>query len=395
MFQLTQLTPKLGNYFKTTFMSRSNRFIVMCKKPSGETIRTYLPNPGRLHELFLPGVTLYVRPAEQEPGKPPRKTAFTTIAVERDGLPIFLHTHETNDIVQLLLKKQAIPALKGARIIKREVKVGRSRFDFLLKHKKKDLYLEVKSCTLFGQQVAMFPDAITERGRRHLLELAEMSKEGINTAVIFAIQSPRLKWFMPDFHTDLAFSKTLLEVRNHVTILPIAIPWTEEMTIKIPVMELTIPWDYLETEVVDRGSYILLLELKRKKSVEVGSLGKLSFSKGHYLYVGSAMANLSARIARHKRKDGKKFHWHIDFLRQVADDCIALPIRSSRREECEVSAALQNLYPSNFAGFGSTDCTCQSHLFYSPELPLHQREFHDFLEHFRMKSPNEERTNVL
>ena len=325
--------------------------------------------------------------AKQDPGKPPRKTQYTTIGVERDGLPIFLHTHQTNDIVELLLKNNAVPGLKGAQIVKREVKVGRSRFDFLLQHQKKELYLEVKSCTLFGQKVAMFPDAVTDRGRRHLLELAEMAKEGIKTAVIFAIQSPRLKWFMPDFHTDLAFSKTLLEVQKHVKILPIAIPWTKDMTIELPAKKLTIPWKYLEKEVADTGSYLLLLELKRKRVIQIGNLGKLTFPKGYYIYVGSAMANLTARINRHKRKDGKKFHWHIDYLREKADDLLVLPIRSSQREECNISAALQKLYTQNHQGFGSSDCSCYSHLFFSNNQPLDQRKFHDLLEHFRMREP--------
>ena len=192
---------------------------------------------------------------------------------------------------------------------------------------------------------------------------------------------------MPDYHTDLNFSQTLLAVRKQVKILPIAIPWTKKMTIKTPAKELTIPWDYLKKEVVDSGSYILLLELIKKKTCKVGSLGKVSFPKGHYLYVGSAMANLSARIARHKRKDGKKFHWHIDFLREIADDFVALPIRSSKREECTLSKAVGNCFSEYHFGFGSSDCHCPSHLYYSKNNPLHLRKFHDLLESFRMREP--------
>ena len=152
-----------------------------------------------------------------------------------------------------------IPFLKGAEIIKEEISHGRSRFDFLLRKNGKDIYLEVKSCTLFENGVAMFPDAVTERGKRHLIELAEMAKYGVESVMLFIVHYPHVQWFMPDFHTDYDFSVRMLQVKNDLMILPVAIEWKSDLSISRKVKTLEIPWNYLQQEVKDRGSYILVL----------------------------------------------------------------------------------------------------------------------------------------
>ena len=137
-------------------------------------LNAFLPNPGRLQELLLPGVRLHL---VEDRGNPLRKTSYTVVAVERDGVPIMLHTHRTNQVARYLIEEGFIKALNAARIVKAEATVGRSRFDFLLEDVHGERYLEVKSCTLVGKRVAMFPDAITERGARHLDELARLSHD--------------------------------------------------------------------------------------------------------------------------------------------------------------------------------------------------------------------------
>jgi sugar fermentation stimulation protein A len=315
-----------------------------------------------------------------------RSTQYTVLAVQRDGKPIFLHTHWTNRVARFLIEQRRIPELSNANIVRAEYPVGNSRFDFLLRQGRSDVYLEVKSCTLFGNRVAMFPDAVTQRGRRHLLELAALRKRGLRTCVLFVTHTPQVDWFMPDYHTDFAFSRTLLEVRRKVQILPVAIEWKANLSISPRVKSLEVPWRQLRREVKDRGSYLLLLRLDRDVSVEVGSLGRIRFQRGHYVYVGSAMQNLTARITRHTRRR-KKLHWHIDYLRQVASHVVALPIRSSQREECQVARAFGNVLSPGPPGFGSSDCCCPTHLLCCPTDPLHLREFHNILQQFRMRRP--------
>jgi len=377
-----------GNIFKGRFLERPNRFLVRCEADKLGEVKALLPNPGRLWDLLLPGEILYLQSADapKEVSATPRKTKYTVLAVEREGLPVFLHTHATNRVAQYLMERRLLPPLKDARVLRAEVSVERSRFDFLLREKGKDLYVEVKSCTLFGNSVAMFPDAVTERGRRHLLELAKMGRRGIPTAVLFLVHYPHVEWFMPDYHTDLDFSTTLLKVRKDIRIVPAAIGWEKDLTLKKEIRLLDIPWEYLKGEVKDRGSYLLLLRLRKKKTIEVGKLKRLNFSPGYYLYVGSAMGHLTARMKRHGRKH-QHGHWHIDYLTQAADTVLPIPVRASQRLECEIAKSLSNLVGQGPPGFGSSDCKCLTHLFWSPENPLHTRAFHRLLQSFRMRPP--------
>jgi len=360
------------------FFDRPNRFLVRCHC-DGQEVRAFLPNPGRLRELLLPGRTLYLA-REVSVG---RKTSLTVVGVERDGSPIMLHTHLTNVAVGRLLEERLIPAFEDATITRREVKVGNSRFDFLLKDEKGDILLEVKSCTLFGEQVAMFPDAITARGSRHLRELAELARSGQRTAVVFLIHWPKAKVFMPDYHTDLCFARTLLDVRHSVSILPIAAEWFPDLSLSRTIRALDVPWRYIESEATDRGSYILVLELSEDRHITVGAEGGISFPKGFYLYVGSAMTNLTARIERHLRLR-KRFHWHIDWLRSYATVRAALPIRSSVRLECDIAKESSMVADWSVPGFGCSDCSCRSHLFAMKDDPMLRPSFHRLLQHFRM-----------
>jgi sugar fermentation stimulation protein A len=366
------------------FLSRPNRFLIRCKR-NGRTISAHLPNPGRLQELLLPGRKVYMTREENSEN---RKTQFTVVAVDRENHPIMLHTHRTNEVARYLLQEGKIPGLEEARIVKSEVQMGRNRFDFLLRKGNAEILLEVKSCTLVGEKVAMFPDAVTERGARHLQELAKFSEEGMEAAILFIVHWPFAEIFMPDYHTDLNFSQVLLHVRSRVKVLPISVSWSPGLSLSPNVKLLQIPWDYIEGEARDQGSYILLLKLKERLNIDVGKLGRVSFKKGFYLYVGSAMANLSKRIERHRRLR-KRHHWHIDELRAAAEFRSVLAIRSSRRLECDIVKALSGIAEWCIPGFGSTDCGCDTHLFGMSINPLHSEDFHQMLQYFRMDRYNE------
>jgi sugar fermentation stimulation protein A len=142
-----------------------------------------------------------------------------------------------------------------------------------------------------------------------------------------------------------------------------------------------------EGGVADRGSYLLLLDLRRDRRIQVGRLGRIAFKKGTYVYVGSAQRGLAARIARHLRRRRKRFHWHIDYLRAACGRVVGLPIRSSRRQECEVARAVAAVLEPGPAGFGSSDCRCATHLFWSPADPLALPAFRAVLKRFRMQRP--------
>ena len=364
---------------KARFLNRPNRFLIKCKW-NGKVLSAFLPNPGRFQELLFPGRTIYLIREDQSLD---RKTHYTVVAVERDGHPMMLHTHRTNDVAKFLLDRGKIPGLEKAKIVQSEVKIGRNRFDFLLKENGKNILFEVKSCTLVGEKVAMFPDAVTERGTRHLNELAELSEKGIKTAILFIVHWPYTQIFIPDYHTDLNFSQTLLRVRDRVDVIPTSVSWSKNVSLLPTTKLLKIPWDYIEEEAEDRGSYLLILNLKKDRKVRVGKLGRVHFRKGFYIYVGSAMANLTKRMERHLRLK-KLHHWHIDELRAVAEFHSVLAIRSSVRLECEIAKAMPKIGEWSILGFGSTDCSCKTHLFGMRIDPLHSENFHKLLQYFRM-----------
>ena len=364
---------------KAKFLNRPNRFLVRCQF-GNRRISAFLPNPGRLQELLLPGSTVHLVKGR---GDGVRKTAYTVVAVEREDRPIMLHTHRSNDVARYLLERGRVPGLEGARIVKAEVPVGRSRFDFLLQEGRQRMFLEVKSCTLVGKKVAMFPDAITERGARHLRELADLSRNGSKTAVLFIVHWPLAEVFMPDYHTDLNFTRTLQDVRHEVAVIPLAVHWNRDLSLAPETRLLDIPWPYIEQEAKDRGSYLLLLRLKDRVSIPVGSLGRCEFKKGFYVYVGSAMANLNQRMERHRHLR-KRHHWHIDELRAVTEFRSALAIRSATRLECQIAEAFSKIADGSIRGFGCSDCKCGTHLFRMKTDPLQSPAFHRLLQYFRM-----------
>lgn len=346
----------------------------------GRRIRAHLPNPGKLRELLLPDSRLFL---EKHPGSSQRKTEYTVVAVEKQGNPVFLHTHLTNHVAHHLIEQQQIPGLEGFKVLKAEVPFGRSRFDFLLQKREKQLILEVKSCTLFGKEIAMFPDAVTLRGRKHLIELAELTRKGYQAGVLFVVHSPSIKFFLPEYHTDLNFSRTLLDLRKRLFVLPLGIEWSKDLSLGRVVRPLEVPWGLVEKEAHDRGCYMVILKLRRNRRLPIGGLGEILFRQGYYLYVGSAMKNLAKRIQRHQRKRKRHF-WHIDYLREHAEFCTALPVRASTRLECDMAKRMMEISDWHVPGFGASDCSCSSHLFGMKTDPQKKPSFIELLQYFRM-----------
>lgn len=368
-----------ANLEKAEFLRRPNRFVVECRLRK-RTVRAYLPNPGRLWELLLSGRTVYLAQGESET---PRKTAYTCVAVEREAIPILLHTHHTNTAARWLLERDAVPGLEGYRVIRPEVTHGRSRFDFLLEKDGEEMLLEVKSCTLAGEEIAMFPDAVTARGARHVAELGAISRGGMRSGVLFIVHWPQARYFMPEHHTDLGFARILLGLRKDLLVKAVAVGWNRDLSLGDEVRELSIPWSLVEKESEDRGCYIIILRLSESKRISVGGLGTRLFEKGYYLYAGAAMDGLGRRIARH-RSIRKKHRWHIDYLREAAEFVAGLPVRTGDPIECDIVRALEEIAGWRVEGFGSSDCACDTHLFGMAEDPRHSAEFIRLLQHFRI-----------
>jgi Uri superfamily endonuclease len=111
------------------------------------------------------------------------------------------------------------------------------------------------------------------------------------------------------------------------------------------------------------GTYLLLLWLERPTRLAVGRLGEFDFPIGWYVYIGSALGGLEARLQRHLRRD-KPLHWHIDYLRAEADLRAVVARSGSERLECQIAAQLAALPGAArpVSRFGASDCRCPSHL---------------------------------
>lgn len=378
-----------GILMAARFVRRPNRFVVICER-EGREFSAYMPNPGRLWELLFPGVTLLLAPSRGG------KMRHTVMAIESPHGPILLHTHLNNDVARWLLEHRLVPGLEDARIVRAEYPFGESRFDFLMERQGRKVLVEVKSCTLFRGGMAMFPDAVTERGTRHLKKLARAADDGWETAVLILAHSGAVTRFLPEYHTDLDFSRTLLEVKDRVRVIPLGLAWGEGLALEPEVRELDVSWEFLEREAHDGGSYLLILEVEEDAVLTVGALGNLSLSKGFYVYVGSAMKNLQKRLERHRRLR-KNHHWHIDFLRQKSRFVAGLAVRASDRLECDLARAVGNISQRSVPDFGSTDCGCPSHLFRFESDPRRDEAFIDLLMDFRMTRPERllERQSIL
>lgn len=118
-----------------------------------------------------------------------------------------------------------------------------------------------------------------------------------------------------------------------------------------------------------KGNYLLLLFIEKEEKIQVGKLGNFVFQKGWYCYVGSAMNNLEARIARHLKKE-KKLRWHIDYLRTHAGEVEVISLETSVNQECQLNklvAFKADVTP--IRKFGSSDCGCFSHLHFFHKKP--------------------------
>jgi len=112
-----------------------------------------------------------------------------------------------------------------------------------------------------------------------------------------------------------------------------------------------------------KGVYVLMIKVKKDIKLTIGSLGRLSFKKGSYAYVGSAQNNLEKRVKRHL-SNNKKLHWHIDYLLNNKSASIIKVFykKAGKQEECGIASRL-SLTKDSISGFGCSDCKCGSHLF--------------------------------
>jgi sugar fermentation stimulation protein A len=183
---------------------RLNRFAVEVSL-SGSLAVAHLPNSGRVRELLAPGTPALLAP---RPG-PGRKTPFDLLLVRLGETWVSADARLPNALAREALARGAIEPLAGLAVLRSEVAFGESRVDFLLEGGARRCLLETKSVTLVEDGVALFPDAPTARGTRHLRDLLAARQQGLEAAVLFVVQRPDAREFRPHEAADPAFSKAL------------------------------------------------------------------------------------------------------------------------------------------------------------------------------------------
>ena len=196
--------------YDAKFISRPNRFITLVEFEKN-IYESHLPDPGGLKELLLPEAKLLIKKENNKN----RKTKFSTQAIYLGNRLVSLNTWLPNFFFEYLIKNYSIPFLRGWTFHRREVKIGKSRFDFLLRNDTDEkLILEIKSVTLVKDNVAMFPDSVTKRGEKHLSHLAKISSQGKKCMVVFVIQRDDPIEFQPNWAKDPSFCSALLNAKN-------------------------------------------------------------------------------------------------------------------------------------------------------------------------------------
>ena len=191
-------------------IKRYKRFFADVKLDTGELITAHCPNTGSMMGLLDEGNRVFLTKTDNEK----RKLKYTLEIIKLLDANIGVNTHRANRIVENGIIEKKISTLGKNYDFKREVKYGaNSRIDFLITNKKNEkIYLEVKNVTLSKKQnIAEFPDAVTERGSKHLLELIEVVKKNNRAVMLFLIQRDDCIKFRIAEEIDPVYKKNILK----------------------------------------------------------------------------------------------------------------------------------------------------------------------------------------
>lgn len=198
-----------------TLLKRYKRFLADVRLEDGNTVTAACPNTGTMLGLTEPGMTIYL----SRSGNPNRKYAHTWEMTDRPGFGLIgINTARPNVLVEKAVTAGMIDGLAGYDGIRREVKYGaNSRIDLLLeKEGLPPCYVEVKNVTLYrGPGLAEFPDCVTERGTKHLSELAAMVKAGRRAVMVYCIQGGGAQAFALTPDIDPIYHKAFHRARRH------------------------------------------------------------------------------------------------------------------------------------------------------------------------------------
>lgn len=213
------------------FQDRPNRFLGIVDiidsktgKVTSKGVKAHVHDPGRLKEILYPGNKVLMKKPSQK-SMITRKTSWDIIAGLVGNQWILVHSGYHRKISEAILKNHKISPFGKLKSYTPEVRFGHSRLDFLLTKKTgKNIYVEVKGCTLTIDDRALFPDAPTERGSRHMESLIDARKSGFEAALLILVFRADSRCFAPNEETDKKFAEIFKKaIRNGVSVYPLVL----------------------------------------------------------------------------------------------------------------------------------------------------------------------------
>lgn len=187
-------------------IKRYKRFLVDVEGEDGTVLTAHCPNTGSMRGCAAPGNPVLL----SESMNPKRKYPFTLEMIQVDGFWVGVNTSRTNHLVREAIENGVVEELDRVDTIRPEVRIPTgSRLDFLLTRGEEKIFIEVKNCTLAEEEIAMFPDAVTSRGTKHLEELIDLRQQGHKAVIFFCIQRMDCQTFSPAAHIDPLYARTL------------------------------------------------------------------------------------------------------------------------------------------------------------------------------------------
>lgn len=230
---------KYEKIISARFLSRPNRFVAQVFL-NGKEVSVHVKNTGRCRELLIPNVVVYLEDFSYRQGK--RKLLYDLIAVRKGDLLINMDSQMPNKVVKEAFENGRIklPDMSELTVIHPERVYGDSRFDFYIEDRNGEKgFVEVKGVTLEDDGIAMFPDAPTERGIKHINELVRAIENGYHGYMLFVIQMSGMKLFTPNDVTHKAFGDALrcaAEKGVHILAYACAVtPDSLEITNTVPI----------------------------------------------------------------------------------------------------------------------------------------------------------------
>jgi sugar fermentation stimulation protein A len=187
------------------FLLRENRFVALVDI-LGKKQRVHVPNTGRMRELLVQGNKVLLLEAKGQG----RRTPYDLVAVETPEVRVSVDSRVPNEVFSEAVEEGSVPMISTYDRVRREHTWGSSRFDFHLQGPAGEALVEVKGCTLVEEDgLALFPDAPTLRGARHVNELADAYASGMEAFLVIIVQRDDGRMFAPNDRTDRAFGDAM------------------------------------------------------------------------------------------------------------------------------------------------------------------------------------------